>query len=131
MSAKRAIFLPSPADGPDAPPYSPAIVAAPFVFVSGQLPIDPDTRRVVGDDIETQTEQALRNVEALLTAAGSSLDAIVKTTVFLSRLEDWAGMNTVYRRFAGDVLPARSAIECGRLAQGALVEIEAIALVEA
>ena len=129
MPTKRAIFVPDPAPGRQDPPYSHAIVAEPFIFVSGQLPIDPGTGKLAGDDIENQTEQVLRNISAVLAAAGSNLDAIVKTTVFLSDLDDWAAMNGVYRRFVGAVLPARSAIECGRLAGGARVEIEAIALV--
>lgn len=109
-------------------PYSQAVVAAPFVFVSGQLPVDAETGDLIGDEIKAQTEQTLRNLGEVLVAAGSGLAAIVKTTVFLSDLDDWEAMNDVYRRFIGDVPPARSAIECGRLALGARVEIDAIAL---
>jgi 2-iminobutanoate/2-iminopropanoate deaminase len=128
MPTKRAIFASDLASKRPSPPYSHAIVAQPFVFVSGQLPVDPATGDLAGADIETQTEQVLRNISSVLAAAGSSLDAIVKTTIFLCDLDDWAAMNDVYRRFVGDVLPARSAIECGRLAGGARIEIEAIAL---
>jgi 2-iminobutanoate/2-iminopropanoate deaminase len=131
MASKRAISTTSAAGPRDGAPYSQAIVAEPFVFVSGQLPLDPGTGELVGDGIEAQTEQTLRNLGAVLDAAGSSLEAIVKTTVFLSDLDDWAAMNSVYRRFVGDVPPARSAIESGRLAFGARVEIDAIALLAA
>jgi len=128
MSTKRAVSTPEAPAPQRGAPYSQAIVGGPFVFVSGQLPIDATTGRLVGDDIEAQTEQALRNLGAVLVASGSALEAIVKTTVFLIDIEDWAAMNDVYARFAGAVPPARSAIQCGPLPMGARIEIEAIAL---
>ena len=109
-------------------PYNQAIVANGFVFVAGQLGIDPGSGQVVEGGISSQTERVFANLEAILVAAGSSLDAIVKTTVFLTNLDDFAGMNEVYARSIGGTPPARSTVEVGRLPAGALVEIEAVAL---
>ena len=108
-------------------PYNQAIVANGLVFVAGQLGVDPATGQVVGGGIGPQTERVFANLKAILEAAGSSLDAVVKTTVFLANLDDFAGMNEVYARSIGTTPPARSTIEVGRLPAGALVEIEAIA----
>jgi len=109
-------------------PYSQAITANGFVFVAGQLGFEPGQTEVVGPGIKAQTEQTIDNLEAILTEAGSSLDRIVKTTVFLASLNDFEGMNEVYAGRIGDTPPARSTIEVGALPSGALVEIEAIAL---
>jgi 2-iminobutanoate/2-iminopropanoate deaminase len=109
-------------------PYSQAIKANGFVFVAGQLGFEPGQTEVVGPGIKAQTEQTIDNLEAILTEAGSSLDRIVKTTVFLASLNDFSGMNEVYAGRIGDTPPARSTIEVGALPSGALVEIEAIAL---
>ena len=109
-------------------PYNQAIVANGLVFVAGQLGLDPDTGEIVEGGIGPQTERVFANMKAILEAAGSSLDAIVKTTVFLTNLDDFAGMNEVYARSIGSTPPARSTIEIGRLPAGVLVEIEAIAL---
>jgi 2-iminobutanoate/2-iminopropanoate deaminase len=109
-------------------PYSQAIKANGFVFVAGQLGFEPGQTEVVGPGIKAQTEQTIDNLEAILTEAGSSLDRIVKTTVFLVSLSDFQGMNEVYAGRIGDTPPARSTIEVGALPSGALVEIEAIAL---
>jgi 2-iminobutanoate/2-iminopropanoate deaminase len=109
-------------------PYSQAIKANGFVFVAGQLGFEPGQTEVVGPGIKAQTEQTIDNLEAILTEAGSSLDRIVKTTVFLASLDDFQGMNEVYAGRIGDTPPARSTIEVGALPSGALVEIEAIAL---
>jgi 2-iminobutanoate/2-iminopropanoate deaminase len=109
-------------------PYSQAIKANGFVFVSGQLGLTPGHTDFVGPTIEEQTKQVLDNMEAILTEAGSGLDRIVKTTVFLASLDDFQGMNSVYAERVGDVPPARSTIEVAGLPSGALVEIEAIAL---
>ena len=109
-------------------PYSQAIKANGFVFVAGQLGFEPGQTEVVGPGIKAQTEQTIDNIEAILTEAGSSLDRIVKTTVFLASLGDFQGMNEVYAGRIGDAPPARSTIEVGALPSGALVEIEAIAL---
>jgi 2-iminobutanoate/2-iminopropanoate deaminase len=109
-------------------PYNQAIVANGLVFVAGQLGLDPGTGEIVEGGIGPQTERVFANMKAILEAAGSSLDAIVKTTVFLTNLDDFAGMNEVYARSIGSTPPARSTIEIGRLPAGVLVEIEAIAL---
>ena len=109
-------------------PYSQAIKAAGLVFVAGQLSLRPDHDEIVGDTIQEQTEQALENLGAILEAAGTGLDRLVKTTVFLQNLDDFPGMNEVYKQHVGDQPPARSTVEVAKLPSGALVEIEAIAL---
>ena len=109
-------------------PYSQAIVAGAFVFVSGQVGMRPGETAAVGDSVEQQTEQTFVNLRAILEAAGSSLERIVKTTVYLRRLDDFAAMNEVYRRHLGEAPPARATVEVG-LPGDFLVEIDAIALV--
>jgi 2-iminobutanoate/2-iminopropanoate deaminase len=121
----RTESAPAPFQGA---PYSQATKANGFVFVSGQLSLRPDHAEIVGDTISEQTEQVLINLRAILEAAGSGLDRLVKTTVFLQNLDDFAGMNEVYKQHVGDQPPARSTVEVARLPSGALVEIEAIAL---
>ena len=123
-SAVRTDRAPAPFQGA---PYSQAIRVGEFVFVSGQLPLRPGTAEIVGTTIQEQTEQVFANLKAILEAAGSGLDRLVKTTVFLSRIEDFAGMNEVYRRHVGEVPPARSTVEVGKFPGGALLEVEAIA----
>jgi 2-iminobutanoate/2-iminopropanoate deaminase len=123
-SAVRTEKAPAPFQGA---PYSQAIRVGDLVFVSGQLALRPGTSELVGTTIAEQTEQVFANLRAILEAAGSGLDRLVKTTVFLKNLGDFAAMNEVYRRHAGAVPPARSTIEAGNLPSGALVEIEAIA----
>lgn len=109
-------------------PYSQAVAVGDFLFVSGQLPIDPDTGAFAAEDIMGQTRQSLTNISSVLEAAGTSMDKVVKTTVFIQHMDDFAKMNEVYAQFfTGDVLPARSAVEVAKLPKGALVEIEAIA----
>jgi 2-iminobutanoate/2-iminopropanoate deaminase len=109
-------------------PYSQAIRANGFVFVSGQLALEPDHAEIVGDSIEEQTEKIFDNLQAILEAAGSGLDRIVKTTVFLLDLNDFAAMNEVYARRVGEPPPARATVEISKLPSGAKIEIEAIAL---
>ena len=109
-------------------PYSQAIKAAGLVFVAGQVSLKPDHGEIVGGTIQEQTEQVLTNLRAILEAAGTGLDRLVKTTVFLQSLDDFPGMNEVYREHGGDQPPARSTVEVAKLPSGALVEIEAIAL---
>jgi 2-iminobutanoate/2-iminopropanoate deaminase len=109
-------------------PYSQAIKSGDLVFVSGQLGLKPGDTQISGT-IQEQTEQIFRNLQAILEAAGSGLDSIVKTTVFLTDLGDFQGMNEVYARHVGEERPARSTIEISALPSGALVEIEAIASV--
>jgi 2-iminobutanoate/2-iminopropanoate deaminase len=122
----RTEAAPAPFQGA---PYSQAIKAGGFVFVSGQVALVPGQKELMGGEIGAQTEQALANLSAILEEAGSSLDRLVKTTVFLQNLDDFAGMNEVYAKHVGSNPPARSTVEVAKLPAGALVEIEAIALV--
>jgi 2-iminobutanoate/2-iminopropanoate deaminase len=110
-------------------PYSQAIKANGFVFVSGQLSLLPGQKELKTGDVKEQTEQVFANLRAILEEAGSSLDQLVKTTVFLQNLDDFAGMNEVYASHVGETPPARSTVEVAKLPSGALVEIEAIALI--
>jgi 2-iminobutanoate/2-iminopropanoate deaminase len=123
--AVRTEDAPAPFQGA---PYSQAIRAGGLVFVSGQLALTPGGHEIVGDGISEQTEQVFANLRAILEASGSGLDRIVKTTVYLRNLDDFQGMNEVYRRHVGDVPPARATLEVSALPSGALVEIDAIAL---
>ena len=120
----RTDSAPAPFQGA---PYSQAIVSGGLVFVSGQLSLRPDHAEIVGDTIQEQTEQVFANLGAILEAAGSSLEQLVKTTVYLVDLSDFQGMNEVYARHVGDRPPARATIEVSALPSGAKVEIEAIA----
>jgi 2-iminobutanoate/2-iminopropanoate deaminase len=122
----RTEAAPAPFQGA---PYSQAIKADGFVFVSGQLSLRPGDKELSAGDIGAQTEQVFANLRAILEAAGTSLDNLVKTTVFLQNLDDFAGMNEVYSKHVGERPPARSTVEVAKLPSGALVEIEAIALV--
>ena len=110
-------------------PYSQAIRAGGFLFASGQIPTDPATGQFVAGGIAEQTEQVLKNLSAVLQAAGSGLDRVVKTTVFLADMNEFAQMNEVYGRFFADQPPARATVEAARLPRDARVEIEAIAIV--
>ena len=108
-------------------PYSQGIVAGDFIYASGQIPIDPETGVLADGDISRQTERAIRNLAAVLEAAGSSLEKVVKTTCFLKSMGDFAAFNAVYETyFTGK--PARSCIEASALPKGALVEVEAVAV---
>ncbi len=122
----RTEAAPAPFQGA---PYSQAIKANGFVFVSGQLSLRPGEKDLVPGDIKAQTEQVFVNLRAILEEAGSSLDRLVKTTVFLQSLDDFGGMNEIYAAQVGSIPPARSTVEVAKLPSGALVEIEAIALV--
>ncbi len=122
-SVVRTESAPAPFQGA---PYSQAIRTGDLVFVAGQLGVRPGESEI-GGDIKEQTEQALANMRAILEEAGSGLDRLVKTTVFLTDLGDFTAMNEVYARHVGDRPPARSTIEVSRLPSGARIEIEAIA----
>ncbi|HEY2374229.1 MAG TPA: Rid family detoxifying hydrolase [Gaiellaceae bacterium] len=121
----RTESAPAPFQGA---PYSQGIAANGFVFVSGQLALKPGDKELTGGTIGEQTEQVFANLRAILDEAGTSLDRLVKTTVFLQSLDDFAGMNEVYSKHVGDRPPARSTFEVAKLPSGALVEIEAIAV---
>jgi 2-iminobutanoate/2-iminopropanoate deaminase len=110
-------------------PYSQAIKAGGFVFVSGQIPTNPETGEFVAGGIAEQTEQVLKNLKALLEASGSSLDQVVKTTVFLADMKEFSGMNEVYATFFSGAPPARATVAAAGLPRNARVEIEAVALV--
>jgi 2-iminobutanoate/2-iminopropanoate deaminase len=110
-------------------PYSQAIKAGGFLFASGQIPIDPETGQFVAGGIAEQTEQVLKNLSAVLQAAGSSLERVVKTTVFLADMDEFARMNEIYGKFFAVNPPARATVEAARLPRDARVEIEAIAIV--
>lgn len=109
-------------------PYSQAIKANGFVFLSGQIPLDPATQQLIDGDVATQTERVLQNLAGILAAAGSSLAQVVKTTVYLKNMSDFAAMNEVYGRHFSANPPARSTVEVARLPKDVLVEIDVIAL---
>ncbi len=109
-------------------PYSQAVRANGFVFLSGQIPLDPNTQLVVEGDVAAQTERVLENLKGVVEAAGSSLQHVVKTTVFLSDMNDFAAMNEVYSRYFTAHKPARSTVEVSRLPKNVRVEIDLIAL---
>jgi 2-iminobutanoate/2-iminopropanoate deaminase len=126
--ADKAVIRTEDAPAPfQGAPYSQAIAVGDLVFVAGQLPIAPASSDVVGETIQEQTEQVFRNLRAILTAAGTSLDRLVKTTVFLTDLGDFGGMNEVYAQHVGAAPPARSTVEIAALPSGVKLEVEAIA----
>lgn len=110
-------------------PYSQAIKVGEFVYTSGQVAIDPATGELIGGGIAEQTERVLKNVAAVLEAAGSSLDQVVKTLVFLADMDDFSAMNEVYGKFFTGAPPARSTVQAARLPKDARIEIEAVALI--
>ncbi|HET9358747.1 MAG TPA: RidA family protein [Vicinamibacterales bacterium] len=117
---------------PDAPKamgaYSPAIKAGNLLFVSGQIPIDPATGALVDGNISTQTEQVMRNLGALLRAAGVGFEHVVRTTVFLADMSEFAAMNEVYSRYVTDPPPARATVQVARLPRDVRIEVDAIAV---
>jgi 2-iminobutanoate/2-iminopropanoate deaminase len=129
MAARRAI---SSNQAPKAiGPYSQAIASGEFVFLSGQIPLDPATGNMVAGGIEEQTERVLLNLTAVLAAAGASFDQVVKTTVFMTDLGQFAAMNAVYAKFfPGEAPPARATVQVAALPRSALVEIEAVARIK-
>ena len=111
-------------------PYSQGVRSGNLLFASGQIPIDPATGEFVAGGITEQTEQVMRNVSAILEAAGADLQQVVKTTVFLADMDDFTAMNEVYGRFFGENPPARATVQAARLPRDARVEIEAIAIID-
>jgi len=119
---------------PDAPKamgaYSPAIKAGNLLFISGQIPIDPATGTLVTGDITAQADRAMRNVSALLRAAGIGFEHVVRTTVFLADMNDFAAMNDVYSRYIVDPPPARATVQVARLPRDVRIEVDAIAVID-
>ena len=111
-------------------PYSQAIRHGNMIFTAGQIPLDPHTGEIVGNDISTQTRQVLDNLSAVLEAGGANLEQVVKTTCFLNDMKDFAAFNEVYQRYLGTTAPARSCVAVERLPKDVLVEIEALAILE-
>ena len=111
-------------------PYSQAIRANNLVFTAGQIPLDPATKHVVPGDVSAQTERVMANLGAVLAAAGSGFDRVLKTTCFLANLDDFPAFNVVYGRFFGDAPPARSTVQVAKLPLGVLVEVEAVAVAD-
>ena len=111
-------------------PYSQAIQFANLLFTSGQIAMDPETSEIVGTDVEAQTEQVLKNLTAVLTAAGATLNSVLKTTIYIKNMDDFPKVNEVYAQFFNKSLPARSTVEVSRLPKNVLVEIDCIAKVE-
>ena len=110
-------------------PYSQAMIAGGLVFTAGQIPLDPQSMQIVEGDVAVQTERVMQNIAAVLQAAGADLSTVVKTTVFLRDMNDFAAMNEVYGRHFGDHKPARSTVQVARLPRDVAVEIEAIAAI--
>jgi 2-iminobutanoate/2-iminopropanoate deaminase len=110
-------------------PYSQGVKNNGFLFVSGQLPVDPVSGNITAEDVSAQTDQSLRNLKAIVEQAGGTLNDVVKTTVFLARISDFAAMNEVYKQYFPGDCPARSAFQVANLPKAALVEIEAIAII--
>ncbi len=128
--AKREVVSTGEAPAAIGPYSQGVVVSGQLVFTAGQIAIDPVTGEMVGSTVEEQTRRVLLNLKAVLEAAGSALERVVKTTVFLRNMSDFQAMNAVYSEFFGVAPPARSAVEVARLPKDALVEIEAVALVD-
>jgi 2-iminobutanoate/2-iminopropanoate deaminase len=126
---KKEVIIPKGGAKPVAP-YSPGIRVGQFVFTAGQIALDPETGQLVGGGVQAETRQALTNLKAILEAAGSDLDRAVKVTVFLNDMNDFSAVNEVYGTFFNEAPPARSAVQSAKLPLGALVMIEAVALVK-
>jgi len=110
-------------------PYSQAIRCGQFVYTSGQIPLDPASGEIIGSDIQAQTHRALQNLQAVLKSAGASLESVIKTTVFLTRMNDFQAMNAVYANYFGEHAPARSTVAVAELPRKVLIEIECVALI--
>jgi len=110
-------------------PFSQAVIHGDTVYVSGQVPVDPETGDIVGDDVVAQTERVMENIAAVLDAAGSSLEHVVKSNVYLDDIDDFEGFNEAYETFVSNPLPARSAVEVGDIAIDVLIEIDVVAAV--
>ncbi len=121
---KQAVWTGNPSASA---PYTPGVILGSLVFVSGQVPMDPETRQIVEGDFETHVRQCISNVERILKAAGTDLEHAVKVTVFLKDMDNFARLNAVYSQYWGDIRPARTCVEVARLPLDVDIEIEAIA----
>jgi len=121
---KQAVWTGTPSTSA---PYTPGVILGSLVFVSGQVPMDPETRQIVDGDFETHVRQCISNVERILKAAGTDLEHAVKVTVFLKDMDNFARLNAVYSQYWGDIRPARTCVEVARLPLDVDIEIEAIA----
>ncbi len=110
-------------------PYSQAVIAGNLLFTAGQIPLDPATMKIVEGDVTVQAERVMKNLEAVLTAAGTTFAHIVKTTCFLADLNDFPAFNAVYGQYFGDDAPARSTVQVAKLPMGSLVEVECVAVI--
>ncbi len=132
LESKRKVNMREIIETKDAPspigPYSQAIRANGLVFISGQIPVRPETGLMVEGGIEAQTHQVMKNLAAILAAAGCGFDKVLKTTVFLANLEDFSAFNRIYGEYVGEAKPARVTVQVARLPKEALLEVEAIAL---
>ncbi|MDH5508134.1 MAG: Rid family detoxifying hydrolase [Anaerolineae bacterium] len=129
QAPQKQVIIPAGGAKPLAP-YSPGIRAGHLVFTAGQIGLDPETNKLVPGGVSAETRQTLNNLKTILEAAGSSLAQVVKTTVFMTDMNNYAAINTIYGEFFNDNPPARSAVQVGALPGGAAVEIEAIALAD-
>lgn len=130
MSVSKEVIIPAGGAKPLAP-YSPGIRAGQFVYTAGQVGLDPDTGKLVAGGVQAEARQALENLKKILDAAGSGLEQVVKTTVFMTDMEHYGPINEIYGQYFSEQPPARSAVAVRQLPAGALVEIEAVALVKA
>lgn len=110
-------------------PYSQGVQVGNLLFASGQIPLDPNTGEIVGDDIDSQTHQVLKNASAIITKAGATIKDVVKTTVFIKNMDDFAAVNEIYKEVFTENPPARSTVEVARLPKDVLIEIEVIAVI--
>lgn len=129
MAAVRKEAISSPAAAPAIGPYSPAVRAGSLLFLSGQIPLDPATGELVDGDIRAQTTRVLQNIGALLTAGGADFTSVVRTTIFLADLGDFAVVNEIYATYFSEPYPARATVQVSRLPRDVRVEIDAIAVV--
>jgi len=130
MAAPAGLSIISTTDSPAAiGPYSQAIAAGNLLFTAGQIPLDPVSGDVVGDDIAVQAEQVMKNLDGILHAAGSSFSHVIKTTCFLSDFNDFTQFNEIYGRWFGDHKPARSTVQVAKLPRAVLVEVECVAII--
>jgi 2-iminobutanoate/2-iminopropanoate deaminase len=130
MASSAGLNIISTTEAPAAiGPYSQGVIVGNMLFTAGQIPLDPTTMDVAGDEIRVQSEQVMKNLDGVVRAAGSSLSHVIKTTCFLSDLNDFSAFNEIYGTWFGDHKPARSTVQVAKLPRGVLVEVECVALI--